>query len=357
MSLENIKYVPTLAIRPSEMNGLEQLPGLTKDRMRPLILLAPWTNANSLEKAVDRIHKAYPDRRYFLELDRDYSISNLEAEAQREFLELLSPENCFGNWRDFVFRFPNAIPCLQLQDQSREHIQAQIELTQQEGRDFCLRIVLARFPPNLEDVVGVLNEIGTADYTVVLEGGWIENALDLAARMSGLVSGPLGDLDADIPIVISCTSMPNDFQDFRGCSAIPFTNRELVEQIARSNNRRRIFYGDWGSTRPREASGFRQRPLDRIDYPVRREWIIARNRDEGWSFRDAAMEVVQRSGYWEDGLNVWGSNMILQTIVNPAFGINTPPKNVASRVNIHLHRQAFYDVDTSDLDFDDEWQD
>ena len=353
----DIGYVPTLAIRPSEMNGLEELPGLTKDRMRPLFLVAPWTVANTLTKAVERAQKAYPGRSYFLDLDRDYSITNPEADAQQELNELRSPQECYENWWSFVEGFENAQPCLQLAGQTAECIHTQIVWAQELGREFCLRIVLNRVPPNLGEVVSVLNNVGTADYTIILEGGWTENSLTLASRFSGLIGEALGEVDANIPIVVSCTSVPTDFQSFQGCREVSFNNRTLIAQIARNHNRRRVVYGDWGSTRPREPSGHRRRPIDRIDYPVSDGWLFARNREREWNFRDAAEEIVWRSGQWDNDLNIWGANMILQTLANPAFGINTPQKNVASRVNIHLHRQAFYGDDTSGLDFDEDWPD
>ncbi len=353
----NIEYVPTLAIRPSEMNGLEELPGLTKHRMRPLFLLAPWTTANTLSKAVERAEKAYPDLPYFLDIDCDYVPTNPEAEAQQEFIELLSPDDCYANWWSFVENFARALPCLQLRYQTADCIRLQIQRAQLLGREFCLRVVLHRSPPNLIEIVAVLNDIGTADYTVVLEGGWIQDPLTLATRFSGLIGNALRDLDADIPIVVSSTSMPIDFQLFEGCVEVPFSNRALIAQMAREHNRRRIVYGDWGSTRPRERVGHRSRPYDRIDYPLSNAWLIARNRPKEWNFRDAAEEIVRQSGQWDHDLNIWGTNMILQTLANPAFGINTPPKNVASRVNIHLHRQAFYDVDTRGMDFDEDWPD
>lgn len=352
-----VNYVPTLAIRASEMNGLEQLPGLTKDRMRPLFLLAPWTTASTLAKAVERAEKAFPDRRYFLDLDRDYAITNPEADAQAELLELLSPHDSYAKWWEFVAGYPYACPCLQLRDQDAGGIRTQIGRAQEMGREFCLRIVLPRFPPNLAEAVDVLNAVGTADFTVILEGGWTSDPLSLTAQFSGLIGGALGDLDAQVPIVVSCTSMPKGFEDIEGQKPIPFSNRTLVGQIARDHNRRRIVYGDWGSTRPREPSGHKQRPYDRIDFPTGNSWIIARNRRKSWDFQKAAEEIVDRSGEWNGGLNVWGTIMILQTKANPAFGINTPQKNVAARVNIHLHRQAFFGIDPSGLDFDEDWHD
>lgn len=357
MLSERIEYVPTLAIRPSEMNGLEQLPGLTKQHMKPVFLVAPWTSANSLEKAVGRAEKAYPAYSYYLDLDRDYAITNPEAEAQQQLIDLFSPRGGYKNWWKFVGQFVRATPCLQLRDQSKKSILRQIARAQEFERGFGLRINLSRFPENLADVVGALNEIGSADYSIILEGGWVPDALSIMTRMSGIIGSALGDIEADVPIIVSCTSIPKQFHGFSGCHVEKFSNRMLVEQVARNHNRRRVVYGDWGSTRPRESGEHRRRPHDRIDYPREDEWIIARSREEKWDFRDAADAIVHRSGYWDEEVAIWGTNMILRTLANPRFGINTPQKNVAARVNIHLHRQALYGRKLQHEDFDEPWQD
>lgn len=351
-------YVPTLTVRPSEMKALEQLPGATKDRLRPMFLLAPWTTANTLTKAIERVEKAYPHRSYFLDIDRDFAFTNSENEAQQELRYLLEPANSFENWRLFTTRFPNAHPCLQFADQSQADLAVQIEAAQQLGKEFCVRIELSRFPANFNEIVGALNAVGTADYAIVLEGGWTNDPLTLAAQFSGILTSGLSGIDATVPIVISCTSMPKEFTDIEVRKNIQFSNRELVEQVARQTNRNLVLYGDWGSTRPREQMGGGQRPIDRIDYPTGNSWLIARNKDEGWTFKEAAEEVIERSGVWDGTLNIWGENMIAQTAINPAFAINTPQKNVAARVNIHLHQQAFYGFDgLGEMDFDEDWED
>ena len=118
MAAPDFTYVPTLAVRPSEMNGLEQLPALSKDRMLPVFLLAPWVNSNSLEKTVERAEKAFPHRQYVLDLDRDYEIDIPRTEPQRELRDLFDSSGCFENWWNFISQFPNIRPCLQLDRQS-----------------------------------------------------------------------------------------------------------------------------------------------------------------------------------------------------------------------------------------------
>jgi len=352
-----IVYVPTLAIRPSEMNGLEQLPARTKDKMRPLFLLAPWANAKSLGKAIERAQKAYPDRDYFIDIDRSYLVGNPEAEAQAEFLDIQNSEFCFDAWWSLLTEYDKAIPCLQLQDQKRECIFRQIDRAQNLNREFCIRIRIQNIPENLNDLIFCLNEVGSSDYTLVLDGEWVRDPLELQMRISGFITNGLAELKAHIPLVVSCTSMPKEYGQIEGVESIPFNNRKLVEQVSRNHNERRIVYGDWGSTRPRERSGGSGIAPNRVDYPKDDYWIIARKCGTGHTFQEAAEEIVFRSDKWDADLNLWGVNMILQTLKNEDFGINTLKKNVAARVNIHLHRQAFYGEDLGSIDLDEDWQD
>ena len=359
MVLENKEYVPTLAVRASEMNGLEFLPGATKDRMTPCFLLAPWASSNSLDRTIGRIESAYPNRSYFLDIDRYYEFTNTDSIPQRELAELMDPDRSYGRWVDFVSSHDRIWPCIQTGDLSQDEIQTQIESFQALGRTYCMRIVLERFPDNFDAIVGAFAAGGTADFAIILEGGWTEDPLSLAARFSGLLAQSLEVIDARVPVVLSCTSMPKIFTDFSSDEpeTVEFTNRELLRQVAAGSNRAHVIYGDWGSTRPRESGGFANRPLDRIDYPTSQAWHIARNKEEDWDFNDAANAVVD-SDAWDGGLGIWGEEMIRQTAINQDIGINTPQKNVASRVNIHLHLQAFYGQARVDpITFDEDWED
>lgn len=355
MPPNNGVYIPTLAIRPSEMNALEYLPGLSMDRMVPIILLAPWSSARLLGRAMERVERAFPRRRFFLDVDRDYIPTNQKNPAQAQWLELRDPSNRFLAWRNFWINYPEVMPCLQLEVQSEEEIRRQIEDIQAQGREFCLRIELQRMPQNLHAAIAALVDVGTADFTVVIEGGWVRDSLMLHAQAHGLITGVLANLDARVPIAVSCTSMIKGFQEIEGLEEKSFSNHELLNQIRRSTNREIILYGDWGSTRPRE-DGFGRTPLPRIDYPSDNAWYIARNKDDDWGFQRAAQTIVD-SPAWDGNLGVWGEEMIEATAVNPEYAIDTPQKNVAARVNIHLHRQALFGSDISGIDLDEDWVD
>lgn len=359
MVLESKPYVPTLAVRASEMNGLEFLPGATKDRMTPCFLLAPWANSNSLDRTITRIQRAFPNRHYFLDIDRDYQFTNLESEPQRELAQHMIPADCFGNWAEFVQQHERVWPCIQSRGQSEAEIREQIEAFQDQGRPYCMRIVRDRFPENIEEIVDAFAAGGAADFAIILEAGWTRDPLSVALWFDGVIAESLQAIDATVPIVISCTSIPKMFASFSADdpTAVPFNNRQLMEQVARNSNRARIIYGDWGSTRPREIGSFMNRPLDRVDYPTEQSWHIARNKESRWDFRDAACSIVNSSG-WDGNLGIWGEEMIQNTTINEELGIDTPQKNVAARVNIHLHRQAFYGQPQIDpIEFDEDWED
>jgi len=358
MVLENKSYVPTLAIRASEMNGLEFLPGATKDRMTPCILLAPWANSNSLDRAIDRVERAFPNRNYFIDIDRDYQFTNLESAPQQELARLLEPDRAYSNWIEFVERHQWVWPCIQSKGQSEAELRQQIEAIQALGRRYCMRIVRDRFPSNIGEIVAAFAAGGAADFAIILEGGWTRDPLSLAVWFEGVIAESLQEIDATVPVVLSCTSMPKMFSTFSGVTSVPFSNRQLVDQISRRSNRARVIYGDWGSTRPREDGGFANRPLDRIDYPKDGAWYIIRNKDDEWDFEAAAEELIENSGVWDGNLGIWGEEMIFQTAINEEIGIDTPQKNVAARVNIHLHRQAFYgQAGLDSMDFDEPWED
>jgi hypothetical protein len=246
MPIKEKRYVPTLALRASEMTGLEFLPGATKDRMAPCFLLAPWATASTLKSAIGRIEKAYPKRNYFLDIDQYYQPSNPDNPAYQELLQLRLSHNFFGNWIDFVDAQQNVWPCVQTRSQTAAQIRGQIAAFQRQERIYCLRIVKDHFPENINEIVEAFTAVGYADFAVILEGGWTNDPLSLSGWFTGVIAGSLQPIDASVPIIISCTSMPKGFEAYNGAKpySVPFSNRQLVEQIARNTNRARVVYGD-----------------------------------------------------------------------------------------------------------------
>ncbi len=359
MPIEKTSYVPTLAIRPSEMRGLEYLPSATQTRMTPCVLLAPWSSSRSIASAVERFEKAYPHGIYFLDIDRDYAYSNPDAPAQLELAQLNNPANNYQAWCDFVAGFDRIMPCLQLRDQSEAAIRDQIARYRDMGRNFALRIFRDREQLNLNEAVAALAAEGAADFVVIMEGGWSRDALQLPAWFSGIMNNTLAPINAQVPYIASCTTMPKAFSQYVGRSEVAFANRVLVQQVQALQNSRRVIYGDWASTRPRDGrtGGGGVEVPPRIDYPRDDAWWIFRN-PEAWTFQRAAAELVEDAAVWDGSTGQWGEQMIAETAVSEHLGVDTLQKNVSVRVNLHLHRQAFYGTDLPPMeDLEDDWED
>ncbi|MDE2759517.1 MAG: hypothetical protein OXH90_04370 [Paracoccaceae bacterium] len=358
------KYCPTLAVRPSEIKGLEFLPDETKDRMLPCFLLAPWANSKTLELTLVRIEKAFRNRHYLLDIDRDYKIPNSEekkiSQPQEQLISLKDPKNNYQNWIEFIKQSKWIVPCVQTKDQNISGIQFQLEEFRKLDRRFCLRIERNGRTSKLSETVEAFSKSGSADFIILLEGGWASDPLTLTAWFDEILKGKLQKIDAEVPAIISSTSIPKNFVHIEGVSKLPIKSRDLFEELTRLRNRPTLIYGDWGSTRPRDPSkGGGNQPIPRIDYPQNKFWCIARSKERNWAYKDLAIEIINQTDVWNGNLAVWGEEMIQSTKNSDKLGIDTPQKNVAARVNLHLHLQAWFNHEDEivEKEFEDEWVD
>ena len=77
------------------------------------------------------------------------------------------------------------------------------------------------------------------------------------------------------------------------------------------------------------------------------------------NYKDLAIEIINQTDVWKGDLGIWGEQMIQNTSYMEDTGINTPQKNVAARVNLHLHHQAWFNHEDELIgkEFEDEWVD
>ncbi|WP_234050730.1 MULTISPECIES: beta family protein [unclassified Xanthobacter] len=354
------EYLVTLGIRPAELSGLKELPGSAKDRLTPLVLLAPWLATTPLSRALDKFEKSYPSRPYFIDVDTYYRIIDNHNEAKELWERLAQKPADLDAWWKLLSNYPNANPCLLMAQQPIERVRDQITWARENNRTFCIRVNLAEdvgsgFPQWMPALAAELAEEGASDYTIVLEFGWIKNPLMVVAIASGYITTFFSDIPPTIPLAISCTSFPRDFTPYDGAEEEGFSNRELIAEIRRATNRPRIVYGDWGTTRPRSYQHASQ-PKNRIDYPTDNSWVFARDQAESVEFQAAAIRITG-SKYWSGGLGIWGEQLIEGTAAGQAFAIDSMPKMYAARINIHLHRQAFYGHLPPPAALDEVWRD
>lgn len=354
------EYLVTLGIRPAELSGLKELPGTTKDRLTPLVLLAPWLSTTPLSRALEKFEEAYPSRPYFIDVDTYYRMNDKPNEAKDLWAQLAAKPAALDAWWQLLAGYPNANPCLLMAERTIESARKQIEWARDNNRTFCLRMNLAEgigsgIPQWMPALVAEQAAEGANDYAVVFEFGWVSDPLLVAALASGYTNSFFSTIPPEVPIAVSCTSFPKDFTVFDGTANCGFTNRDLLAQVQQTTNHPRIIYGDWGTTKPR-SYGHASQPKNRIDYPADTSWIIARNQGAEVTLQIAAQRILE-SGYWAGNLGIWGEQLIEGAAAGQAFAIDTMPKMYSARINIHLHRQAFFGQLPLPEALDEEWSD
>ena len=302
------EYLVTLGVRPAEMSGLKELPGSTKDRLTPLILLAPWLATTPLSRALDKFQEFYTSRPYFVDVDTHYQINDNLNEAKTLWKRLAGKPADLAAWWQLLSGYPRANPCLLLAEQTIGNGLRQIEWAREKNRTFCLRMNLdpsigSGIPPWMPDLVTQLAEEGANDYAVVFEFGWVDDPLQVAAIASGYTNSFFSKIPPEVPVAVSCTSFPKAFTDYDGIHECAFTNRDLVTQVRRATNHPRIIYADWCTTRPR-SYGRANAPKVRIDYPTDTAWVIARDQDDQVSFQEACTEDHWQSALVRDTRNL-----------------------------------------------------
>ena len=357
--MEVREYLVTLGVRPAEMSGLKELPGSTKDRLTPLLLLAPWLVTTQLSRALDKFEEMYPSRPYFIDVDTYYRVNEKLNEAKALWKRLAQKPADLDVWWGLLEQYPHTNPCLLMAEQPIERAWDQISWARENNRTFCVRMNLAEsgsgIPPWMPELMKKLAAEGANDYAVVFEFGWIPDPLIPVAVATNYTEKYLSEIPPEVPVAISCTSFPKEFTSYDGTTEVRFANRELVAQVQRNTNHPKIIYGDWGSTRPRSYD-HRSHPKNRIDFPTDNSWVFARNQNDSIDFQ-AAAERITTSSHWTGDLGVWGEQMIEGTAAEQPFAIDTMHKMIAARINIHLHRQAFYGHLPPPGALDEEWSD
>ncbi len=357
-----INYIPVLSIRPAEVVALSELPDLCKDRMCPWILIKPWLGAGRLSRGLDKVRHGFSGRLWMAELDPLYEASG-EGEAGVEFRTLREPSNGFEKWIDFVRELPEAIPVLQIPaGQAQDDILRQVDNACALDRGIGVRIVRPALA--VGPLVDILAQRPELPFTVLLDYG--QQDARLLVNVAAAVS-EIAYVRSRLPnstVAVSSTTFPSDFgsNNFQEIYERTFFN--LVSSHAEN-----VVYSDRGSARAIDQGGGGV-PRPRIDLPTDSRWNFyrsgcVREEDEGEDeFRERRIEAYGQmadtavaSPDWDDGLNIWGSQLIKITQLRSPFGITSPAKATACRINIHLARQSLYGLDVSSRTLEEDWVD
>jgi len=354
-------YIPILSIRPAEVIALSELPDFSKDGMMPLILIKPWLGTGGLSRGLDKILHGFPSRAWLAELDPEY-VASQTSDAFAEILNLRDSTDGFKNWIDFVGAMPNAIPVLQLRGaNSPVEILKQIDAASALGRGICIRIERAIVPA--APFIDVLFQRKNTDVTIIIDYGQQDARLLVNAIPA---QQDVKYIRARIPnaeIALSSTTFPSAFsQDSQEIYERRFF--DLVNEEVGG-----LVFSDRGSARAIEQGGGGV-PRPRIDLPTSSRWHFFRSdcvRAAGESdddfrerrieaYGDMADDAVANTA-WDSTLNIWGTQLIKITQLRSPFGINSPAKATACRINIHLARQSFYGRDVSSAELEEDWVD
>ncbi|MDO6840776.1 beta family protein [Paraglaciecola chathamensis] len=368
--MEKYKYIPFLAISPSEMTALQELPEKDKDKMLPLFQLKGWTTAKTLEKTVERIKKSIKNRPWIADIDSSFVQSNAEwlltgklpeREVFHEIDELLKPENGFFNWFNFIRSTPLAIPTIQWG--SLSDLDRQVELLTSLDRGVVLKISKINSTREVETALHSLSRFAPEKCHVMLDLGQFANDIQGAEIVSRVNS-----ISTQLPsctISISGSSFPSHFSGYNK-GENPIKERVLFNKVSRNCNGIGLIYSDRGGARAEKISGGGGIPSPRIDYPLKNDWRYVReeyadssNPMEGEKERlyKLCADKITNEEYWIPDLRLWGTQLIEQTSQGDKFGINSPAKATAVRINIHLHLQLHYNSLPEEVDTDDDWID
>jgi Beta protein len=352
--LAAVNYVPILTVRPAEMRALEELPENDKQLMLPVIVLRPWLNANDFESSAEKLDEAYGKRTFIADLDREYDFSEGELKpAAKSLKELLSSADGFKNWCEFVDAHPQMIPVLQIgpPGETEKQIAKFVEL----DRGIVVRLPKQDFgylPAILSMLAGVKSEslLFIFDFEKPRNG-------DLAniALCDGLIKTVLFAFPA-CGISVSATTFPESFD---GVKEVKIEERQFYSLLCKANPTLRIHYGDWGSARAERNGGGGGRIIPRIDYPVFDKWYFFR-KDQFNGYVAAAQELTSKAfeSVWKPVLPIWGTQMIERTAKGDKYAIVSPVRATAVRINLHLHRQIYFDnPKQAFIELDDDWVD
>jgi hypothetical protein len=342
MRFGKFKYYPALRTRPAEMVGYQNLTESVKDGLLPIMTIGAWPRMEGLDESVRNIQSAVGNRPTIVDLTREATYQNDIAKA------LLSPDDNFKQWRDFVSNIPNAIPVVQFASGARlPQIIRQTRLLENAtpGSQLAFRISDFKNDTNL-----VINSMSAMDSPqnalVIIDVGYIRETM--AASIAACITAA-NEIREEIPsaeITVLSTSFPSSVTSHvsagtNGMSgAVNIMERDLHEAIGADA----VIYGDYGSihARTRPATGGKYTP--HIDCALYDAWVFERRPgSDAQGYIDAAQAILRVCpSCVEDG--TWGSAEIMRAATGNIDGLKVRSSWIAVRVNMHITRQ--YELST-----------
>lgn len=344
--------MPTVFLRGSELRAVGELDDASKNILTPIFCLKPWATSKALARSIEKIEEVYSDRQYFLDIDPFYD-KEATRPAQRDYYDLIEGANS-QSWVDFFDEYPNAFPCLQVNRANIAAIENQIAGFTAREKVFLVRLD-HEHGQSFSEVIRTVCNVGHANFGFVLDAGWSRDLLSRTNWVDGLVKQIVDLRGDDIPIIVTGSSFPASFSGYALGAQVDVAERKLFNQLQGANNRARLIYGDWASSRsPSEGGGGAIIP-PRIDLATETTWEIYRSDNEVSEFSDLAQEVMNSANY-PKSLAIWATYMIQSTALGDPTGITSLHRATAVRINMHLYRQLNFGRFNPAPDTDDDYQ-
>jgi len=367
------QYAPILALNPSEMSALEQLPEKDKDLILPIFPIKGWTTAKNLENSIGRIKKSIAEREFIADIDKDFLLLNktyiatgkYPRHVHEQIHSLMDSNAGYKNWVGFIQETSNSIPILQLDDLAE--LDLQITNLASLNRGIVVRFKMKQSSAHLFNAVATsLLGKNIAQLLFIFDHEDVNRIDILEVDKHAKLIESIHRLFPLAAFSVSSASFPSSFAgSYRG--EIPIYERLLFNGTFKSCVANILMlYSDRGGARAARLSGGGAIPPPRIDYALKNDWRFIRKEFEDYKnieegekerlYQEAAIEMIN-SDYWIPDLKLWGVQMIEKTSEGDKFGITSPNRATAVRLNLHLYQQLHYNDVLEDLDTDEDWED
>lgn len=366
------KYTPILSLSPSEMEALEQLPNKDKDAILPVIPLKGWMSSQTLDNSLKKIKKTIGDRKWVASIDYEYLLNNKKflltgtypREVFNQLLELKDSKNGYLKWYEFLEKKTELIPSVIIEDLTQIDREIGRLITLKRGLAFIFEVKKLSLTSYYE-IMEILSKHSYDDLFFIYDLGTISsNFNDFCKPLVNLINKTKSIIPS-ARISISGTSFPSNFSGYTK-GENPIYERRLFNIVKQEITAYPLVYSDRGSARLDKQSGGGNLPPPRIDFALKHDWrFIRREFNDPKSPDDGEKEQlyylcakeIMLQDYWPPNLHLWGTQMIELTSKKEMFGINTPQKATAVRINIHLYTQLHYDDVLENIDTDEDWED
>lgn len=345
VDFDSYAYYPNLRTRPAEIIGYSKIESHIKANLLPSFTLGAWPKQEGIDESLAQVNKAVGSGNFILDLTREKTYQN------SEIARLLSPDDNFKNWHDFINDNPNAIPVVQIPSGAKtpQIIRQARKFENMGTRKLAFKI--SDFVTDTEKVVNALSALDSATSAlVIIDAGYIRETM--AASIVACITS-INEIRSDVEdaiISVVSTSFPSsvtahvDPNSSGQRGIINILERVLHQEIGSDA----AIYGDHGSIHAKVYATSGGKYIPRIDYPLYDAWTFERRSGMNSSgYVENAKELI--SNYPEIlEENTWGAKAIVDASKNIIEGMKTPSSWIAARVNMHISRQYEFSKNTED---------